>query len=137
FAVIFDSLMQQIHELQQEVQQLERRRKTLLNGIERQSTRIGEEIHHEILNTRCGYLATSIDEMRHGESKQQLLELVADLRRIMNNLYPQDLDAQGFLATIKKRLEDAKRQLQRHKPDFAVDLVSDDITDEDILKGLR
>jgi signal transduction histidine kinase len=137
FAVIFDSLMQQIHELQQEVQQLERRRKTLLNGIERQSTRIGEEIHHEILNTRCGYLATSIDEMQHAESKKQLLELVADLRRIMNNLYPQDLDAQGFLATIKKRLEDAKRQLQRQTPDFCVELSSPDVTDEDILKSLR
>jgi len=137
FAIIFDSLMQQIHELQQEVQRLETRRKTLLNGIERQSTRIGEEIHHEILNTRCGYLATSIDEEAYAEANKQLQELVMDLRRIMNNLYPQDLDAEGFLATMRKRLEDAKRQMQRRVPGFTVELDCQDVTDEDILRSLK
>ena len=109
----------------------------LLNGIESQSMRIGEEIHHEILNTRCGYLATSLDEETYAEAKKQLQELVADLRRIMYNLHPQDLDAQGFLATIRQRLEDAKKTLQRRLPEFTIELDCQDVTDADILRSLK
>ncbi|HET6465059.1 MAG TPA: ATP-binding protein [Nitrospiria bacterium] len=137
-AVIFDGLMQRVDGLQQEVQGLETQRRALLDQIEGQAMRIGEEIHHEILNTRCGYLATSIDEERYKEAKEDLEELAADLRRIMNNLYPKDLETEGFLATIRKRLEDAGRQMRRRAPDFAVKFeCSDEITNQAILDSLR
>jgi len=137
-ATIFDSLMQQIVKLQREVQRLDARGRTLLDQIERQVARIGEEIHHEILNTRCSYLATWIDEEQYGKAKKELEGLVGDLRRIMNNLYPKDLETEGFLATMRKRLEDAKRQVQRHVPKFTVGFdYPEEITNEAILGSFR
>ncbi|MBI3621532.1 MAG: hypothetical protein HY208_05020 [Nitrospirae bacterium] len=136
-AAIFDDLCQQVENLQRRVQWLDAKRKSLLNSIENQALRIGEEIHHEILNTRCGYLATSIDEESYGEARRDLEELVADLRRIMSNLYPKDLEAEGFLSTIRKRLEDAKSLIRRRIPGFtAVFDCADGITDEQIANRL-
>ncbi len=136
-AAIFDDLCQQVDDLQRQIHWLEAKRRALLDSIEQQALRVGEEIHHEILNTRCGYLATAVDEENYAEAKEHLDDLVTDLRRIMNNLYPQDLEAEGFLITIRKRLDDAKRLIQRRTPEFTV--VFDcpkEVTDEQIIGHL-
>jgi signal transduction histidine kinase len=132
------SLMENVEELQGEVRELDHRRRQLLGYIEEQTMRIGEEIHHEVLNTLCGYLATAIDEEELGEARKWLGELVADLRRIMNRLYPRDLETEGFLATIRKRLEDAGTQVRRRTPEFRVEFdCPADLRDSDILRVLR
>src|SRR5439155_8217298 len=100
--------------LQHEVHRLESRRRQLLDYIEKHAMRVGEELHHEILNTLCGYLATAIDEENYSEAKTNLDALVADLRRIMNNLYPKDLETEGLLWTIQKRLDDARDEMRHH-----------------------
>ncbi|MEW6324027.1 MAG: ATP-binding protein [Nitrospirota bacterium] len=83
-------------------------------------------------------MATALDEERYGEAGRQLQELVADLRRIMYNLYPKDLEIEGFLTTIQKRLEDAKRHAQRHTPDFAVEFdCPPGLTDQEIIGHLQ
>ncbi len=99
-----------------EVQALEARRGELIQYVEQQAMRVGEEIHHEVLNTLTGYLATAIDEHDHLESKKRLDDLVNELRRIMNNLYPRDLETEGFLQTIRNRLRDTKAQMERRVP---------------------
>lgn len=137
-AAIFDDLCEQVDDLQRQIQWLEAKRRALLDSVEQQALRVGEEIHHEILNTRCGYLATAVDEEDYAEAKEHLDDLVTDLRRIMNNLYPQDLEAEGFLITIRKRLDDAKRLIQRRTPEFTVMFhCPKEVTDEQIIGHLR
>ena len=48
---------------------LEARRRELLDYIETQAVRVGEEIHHEVLNALGGYLATAIDEEDYPEAR--------------------------------------------------------------------
>ncbi|MBI2358846.1 MAG: hypothetical protein HYV04_08070 [Deltaproteobacteria bacterium] len=135
--ITLGNLIERVDDLQSEVRDLEERRRQLLFYIEQQTMRIGEEIHHEILNTLCGYVATAVDEERHGEAKAWLQELVTELRRIMNNLYPRDLETEGFLATIRKRLEDAGAQARKRTPEFRVVFdCPEEITDHDIAGGL-
>jgi len=129
--ITLDRLVGDVEQLQQEVQALEARRRELLDYIETQAVRVGEEIHHEVLNALGGYLATAIDEEDYPEAKRRLDDLVAELRRIMNNLYPVDLGTEGFLQTIKNRLESARAVMARRIPDVAVDLeCPEDITDD-------
>ncbi len=111
--VTMDRLVDDVEQLQKEVQVLEARRGELLAYIETQAIRVGEEIHHEVLNTLTGYLATAIDERDYAEAGSWLGALTQELRRIMNNLYPRDLETEGFLATIAKRLSYAKAHLDR------------------------
>ena len=108
-----DRLVDDVEQLQKDVQVLEARRGELLQYIETQAIRVGEEIHHEVLNTLTGYLATAIDEGNYAESRTWLEALIQELRRIMNNLYPRDLEAEGFLETIRNRLRYAKQHLER------------------------
>jgi signal transduction histidine kinase len=111
--ITMDRLVDDVEQLQREVQVLEARRGELLQYIETQAIRVGEEIHHEVLNTLTGYLATAIDEGNYAESRSWLDALIQELRRIMNNLYPRDLETEGFLQTIGNRLRYAKAHLDR------------------------
>ncbi|HTM11097.1 MAG TPA: ATP-binding protein [Verrucomicrobiae bacterium] len=132
------TLLERVDELQGEVLRLENRRERLLTYLEKQAFRIGEEIHHEVLNTLCGYLATAIDERDFADAQSRLSDVVTELRRIMNHLYPKDLEAEGFLATIRKRLEDVKIQMRRRVPKFTVEFdCPPDITDDAITTSLR
>jgi len=132
------TLLERVDELQGEVLRLENRREQLLTYLEKQAFRIGEEIHHEVLNTLCGYLATAIDERDFADAQTRLRDVVTELRRIMNHLYPKDLEAEGFLATIRKRLEDVRIQMRRRVADFNVDFdCPPDITDDTITTSLR
>jgi len=132
------TLLERVDELQGEVLRLENRREHLLSYLENQALRIGEEIHHEVLNTLCSNLATAIDERDFADAEARLKDVVAELRRIMNHLYPKDLEAEGFLATVRKRLEDAKAQMRRRGAKFAVEFeCAPDITDETIAASLR
>jgi signal transduction histidine kinase len=136
--VTLATLLERVDELQGEVLRLENRREHLLSYLENQALRIGEEIHHEVLNTLCSNLATAIDERDFMDAETRLKDVVTELRRIMNNLYPKDLEAEGFVATIRKRLEDAKIQMRRRVPKFSVDFdCAPDITDETIAASLR
>ena len=131
--ITLDRLVGDVEQLQLEVQGLEARRRQLLDLIETQAVRVGEEIHHEVLNALGGYLATAIDEEDYPEAKRRLDELVAELRRIMNNLYPLDLETEGFLQTIRNRLRAAKGQMERRTPECSVELdCPPDITDDAI-----
>src|SRR5262245_45762895 len=131
--ITLDRLVGDVEQLQQEVQALEARRRELLDHIETQAVRVGEEIHHEVLNALGGYLATAIDEEDYPEAKRRLDDLVAELRRIMNNLYPVDLGTEGFLQTIRNRLESARAHMARRLPSTTVDLdCPPDITDDAI-----
>ena len=124
--------------LQHEVHHLESRRRHLLAYIEKHAMRVGEELHHEILNTLCAYLATAIDEENYSEAKQNLDALVADLRRIMNNLYPKDLETEGLLWTIQKRLDDARDEMLHHGRECTVTFdCPATITNETIMQSLR
>ncbi|HEX2387310.1 MAG TPA: ATP-binding protein, partial [Candidatus Binatia bacterium] len=132
------TLLERVDELQGEVLRLENRRERLLTYLEKQAFRIGEEIHHEVLNTLCGYLATAIDERDFADAQSRLADVVTELRRIMNHLYPKDLEAQGFVATIRKRLQDVKIQMRRRVPNFTVDFdCPPDVTDDSITASLR
>jgi signal transduction histidine kinase len=132
------TLLERVDELQGEVLRLENRRERLLTYLEKQAFRIGEEIHHEVLNTLCGYLATAIDERDFADAQSRLGDVVTELRRIMNHLYPKDLEAEGFLATIRKRLEDVKIQMRRRAPNFTVEFdCPQDVTDDSITASLR
>jgi len=111
--ITMDRLVDDVEQLQKDVQVLEARRGELLQYIETQAIRVGEEIHHEVLNTLTGYLATAIDEGNYAESQTWLEALTQELRRIMNNLYPRDLETEGFLETIRNRLRYAKQHLER------------------------
>ncbi len=111
--ITMDRLVDDVENLRKDVQVLEARRGELLQYIETQAIRVGEEIHHEVLNTLTGYLATAIDEGNYAESKSWLEALTHELRRIMNNLYPSDLETEGFLQTIRNRLRYAKGHLER------------------------
>ena len=111
--ITMDRLVYDVEQLQRDVQVLEARRGELLQYIETQAIRVGEEIHHEVLNTLTGYLATAIDEGNYAESRTWLEALTQELRRIMNNLYPRDLETEGFLETIRNRLRYAKQHLER------------------------
>ena len=111
--ITMDRLVDDVEQLQKDVQVLEARRGELLQYIETQAIRVGEEIHHEVLNTLTGYLATAIDEGNYAESRTWLEALTQELRRIMNNLYPRDLETEGFLQTIRNRLRYAKQHLER------------------------
>lgn len=131
--ITLDRLVGDVEQLQLEVQGLEARRRQLLDLIETQAVRVGEEIHHEVLNALGGYLATAIDEEDYPEAKRRLDELVAELRRIMNNLYPLDLETEGFLQTIRNRLHAAKGQMERRTPECSVELdCPPEITDDAI-----
>jgi signal transduction histidine kinase len=133
-----DRLVDDVEQLQREVQALEGRRRDLLEYIEKQAMRVGEEIHHEVLNTLTSYLATAIDEEDYQDAKHRLANLVAELRRVMNNLYPRDLEAEGFLQTIRNRLRDTKAQLERRRPGCSVELVCPpDIVDSTVEEFLR
>src|SRR5262249_13357260 len=57
--ITLDRLVGDVEQLQREVQGLETRRRDLLGLMEKQAMRVGEEIHHEVLNTLGGYLATA------------------------------------------------------------------------------
>ncbi|HEY1267060.1 MAG TPA: ATP-binding protein, partial [Candidatus Binatia bacterium] len=132
------TLLERVEELQGEVLRLENRREQLLSYLEKQAFRIGEEIHHEVLNTLCSYLATAIDERDFVDAEARLGDVVTELRRIMNHLYPKDLEAEGFIATMRKRLEDVQTQMRRRVPEFGVDFdCPPDVTDEAITASLR
>ncbi len=129
--ITLDRLVGDVEQLQHEVQELEARRRILLDHIETQAVRVGEEIHHEVLNALSGYLATAIDEEDYPEAKRRLDDLVAELRRIMNNLYPRDLETEGFLQTIRNRLRAAGAQMERRTPGATAELdCPPEITDE-------
>jgi len=116
----------------------EDRRRQLLDHLEKQAVSVGEELHNEILNTQCGYLATAIDEQDYGEAKRRLDDLVADVRRIMNDLYPLDLETEGLLRVIRRRLEYAGAYLQRHGPPCTATFdCPAEIADEAIRQSLR
>jgi len=133
--ITLDRLVDDVEQLQQEVQGLEARRRELLDHIEGQAVRVSEEIHHEVLNALGGYLATAIDEEDYPEAKRRLDDLVAELRRIMNNLYPVDLATEGFLQTIRNRLRAAHAHMERRATGLQVDLVcAPGITDEAIVR---
>jgi two-component system nitrate/nitrite sensor histidine kinase NarQ len=135
--ITLDRLVDDVEALQQDVHALEARRGELLQYVEQQAMRVGEEIHHEVLNTLTGYLATAIDEADQRESKRRLDDLVAELRRIMNNLYPRDLETEGFLQTVRNRLRDTKAQMQRRVPGCRVELdVPPELTDADVAAAL-
>ncbi len=132
------TLLERVDELQGEVLRLENRREQLLTYLEKQAFRIGEEIHHEVLNTLCSYLATAIDERNFTEAEARLADVVTELRRIMNHLYPKDLEAEGFIATMRKRLIDVRTQVRRRVPEFTVEFdCRADVTDESIAASLR
>jgi signal transduction histidine kinase len=132
------TLLERVEELQGEVLRLENRREQLLTYLEKQAFRIGEEIHHEVLNTLCSYLATAIDERDFGDAEARLADVVTELRRIMNHLYPKDLEAEGFIVTIRKRLDDVRTQMRRRAPEFAVEFdCPPDVTDDAITASLR
>jgi signal transduction histidine kinase len=132
------TLLERVDELQGEVLRLENRREQLLTYLEKQAFRIGEEIHHEVLNTLCSYLATAIDERDFGDAEARLADVVTELRRIMNHLYPKDLEAEGFIVTIRKRLDDVRTQMRRRAPEFAVEFdCPPDVTDDAITASLR
>jgi FixJ family two-component response regulator len=118
--------------------ELNRRRRQLLDHLEKQAVRVGEELHHEILNTLCGYLATAIDEQDYGEAKRRLDDLVTDLRRIMNDLCAMDLEAEGLLPVLRRRLDHAGVAMRRRARPCTVEFdCPADITDETILQSLR
>jgi integral membrane sensor domain MASE1 len=117
---------------------LENRRRQLLDHLERQAVSVGEELHNEILNTRCGYLATAIDEQDYGEAKKRLDELVTDLRRVMNDLYPNDLEAVGLLGVVRGRLEYVGASLRRQGHPCTVEFACPaEITDETFRHSVR
>jgi len=117
---------------------LEDRRRQLLDHLEKQAVRVGEELHHEILNTLCGYLATAIDEQDYAEAKRRLDELVTEVRRIMNDLYPSDLETEGLLRVVRRRLEYAGAYLERRNGQCTVQIdCPAEITDETIRQSLR
>lgn len=131
--ITMDRLVEDVERLQREVGALEGRRRELLRYIEMQAVRVGEEIHLEVLNTLTGYLATAVDERDYPEATRRLDGLVSELRRIMNNLYPRDLETEGFLQTIRNRLRDTEAQMHRTVPGCAVRLDgSPGITDASI-----
>jgi two-component system sensor histidine kinase UhpB len=133
-----DRLVDDVEHLQREVQGLEARRRELLDYMETQAVRVGEEIHHEVLNTLTSYLATAIDEQDYEEAKHGLARLIAELRRIMNNLYPRDLEVEGFLQTIRNRLRDARAQLERRTRGTTVELdCPPEITDTVVIEVLN
>jgi FixJ family two-component response regulator len=118
--------------------ELNRRRRQLLDHLEKQAVRVGEELHHEILNTLCGYLATAIDEQDYSEAQRRLDELVTDLRRIMNDLCPMDLETEGLLPVLRRRLEDAGATMRRRTCQGTVEFeCPPEITDDTILTSLR
>lgn len=118
--------------------ELNRRRRQFLDHLEKQAVRVGEELHHEILNTLCGYLATAIDEQDYAEAKRRLDELVTDLRRIMNDLYPKDLETEGLLQVVRRRLEYAGADMRRRVRQCTVEFdCPTEITDETIRHSLR
>ena len=128
--ITMDRLVDDVEKLQQEVQALEGRRRELLQYLESEAVRVGEEIHHEVLNTLTGYLATAIDEGDYRDAKQRLDNLVAELRRIMNKLYPRDLETEGFLQTLRNRLRDTKAHIERRTPGYVVELdCASEVTD--------
>jgi signal transduction histidine kinase len=128
--ITMDRLVDDVEQLQREVHALEARRGELLQYMETQAVRVGEEIHLEVLNTLTGYLATAVDERDYGEATRRLDHLVAELRRIMNNLYPRDLETEGFLQTIRNRLRDTQAQMSRRTAGCAVRLdCSPGVTD--------
>ncbi|MBI4526181.1 MAG: hypothetical protein HY695_20470 [Deltaproteobacteria bacterium] len=132
-----DILADRVDELQDEVRRFEIRRRQLLDDMEKQAVRVGEEIHHEVLNSLCSDLSTAIDEQDCADAKKRLEDLVTELRRIMNNLYPKDLEAEGFLATIQKRLDSNRAKMQKRLPEFTIAFdCPADITDEVILRHL-
>jgi signal transduction histidine kinase len=104
--------------LRQEVASLEERQRELLQRLEGEAVRIGRDIHDEILGRRCGDLSTAIDEEDYQEAKKQLDGLVSDLRRIMNNLSPQDLKTDGLLKTISNRLDSLKARVLQRTSEF-------------------
>ena len=133
--ITLDRLVDDVEDLQQEVHALEARRRDLLDLMEKQATRVGEEIHHEVLNALSGYLATAIDEEDYPEAKRRLDDMVAELRRIMNNLYPVDLETEGFLQTIRNRLRSARVHMERRRPGCSAVLdCAPEITDEAIVE---
>jgi signal transduction histidine kinase len=135
--ITMDRLVGDVEQLQSDVQVLEARRGELLQYIETQAIRVGEEIHHEVLNTLTGYLATAIDEEDYAEARSWLGALTRELRRIMNNLYPRDLETEGFLQTIRNRLLDAKGHLERRGQPCAVSLdVRPGVTDATVESGV-
>jgi signal transduction histidine kinase len=135
--ITMDRLVDDVEQLQREVQALESRRRDLLEYIEKEAVRVGEEIHHEVLNTMTSYLATAIDEEDYRDAKFRLANLVAELRRVMNNLYPRDLETEGFLQTIRNRLRDTKAQLERRRSGCEVELdCPPEITDSTVAEFL-
>jgi signal transduction histidine kinase len=133
--ITMDRLVADVERLQHEVQSLEGRRRELLASLESQSVRVAEEIHHEVLNTLGGHLATAIDEQDYRGARGGLVELVAELRRIMNNLYPRDLEIEGFVPTIRNRLGDARAQMARRAAGATTELVAPPELTEDTIAG--
>src|SRR2546428_12608453 len=100
--------------------------------------RVGEELHHEILNSRWAYWATASDEENYSGAKKNLDALGADLRRIMNNLSPKDLEAKDHLWTYKKRLDDARDEMLHHGRECTATFdCPATITNETIMESLR
>jgi signal transduction histidine kinase len=115
---------------------LEERQRELLQRLEGEAVRIGRDIHDEILGRRCGDLSTAIDEADYHEAKNQLDGLVTDLRRIMNNLSPQDLKTDGLLKTISNRLDSLKARVLQRTSEFEARFeCAPEVTDE-IIKQL-
>src|SRR5262249_14277255 len=74
----------------------------------------------------------------YSAAKKHLDALVADLRRIMNNLYPKDLETEGLLWTIQKRLEDTREAVRHHgRQCFVAFDCPPTTTDETIMQSLR
>ncbi len=112
---------------------LEERQRELLQRLEGEAVRIGRDIHDEILGRRCGDLSTAIDEEDYHEVKKQLDGLVSDLRRIMNNLSPEDLKTDGLLKTISNRLDSLKARVLQRNPEFEARFeCAPGVTDETI-----
>jgi signal transduction histidine kinase len=112
---------------------LEERQRELLQRLEGEAVRIGRDIHDEILGRRCGDLSTAIDEEDYHEAKKQLDGLVSDLRRIMNNLSPEDLKTDGLLKTISNRLDSLKARVLQRNPKFEARFeCAPEVTDETI-----
>jgi signal transduction histidine kinase len=85
------------------------------------------------LGRRCGDLSTAIDEGDYHEAKNQLDGLVTDLRRIMNNLSPQDLKTDGLLKTISNRLDSLKTRVLQKTSEFEARFeCAPEVTDETI-----
>jgi signal transduction histidine kinase len=131
--ITLDALTETREKLGQEVASLEERQRELLQRLEGEAVRVGRDIHDEILGRRCGDLSTAIDEEEYQEAKKQLDGLVTDLRRIMNNLSPQDLETDGFLKTIRNRLDSQKTRVLQRTSEFETSFeCAPEITDETI-----